>query len=252
MRLVTIILLISIVLFSCKGNRTQKVTVAVANNMQYAIEEIVVEFEKKYNVNVEVSASSSGTLTTQIKQGAPFDVFISANMKYPNVLFYDDLAIEPPKVYASGSLVLWTLDNVDISEGIKSLVADEFKKVAIANPETAPYGIAAVEAMKNANLYDTLKSKLIWGEGIGQVNQYIKSKSVEAGITSKSVLFSKKIKEKGSHVEIDKTLYKPISQGIVLLKSGKENNLKNAELFYNFMFSEEVKSILTKFGYEVK
>ena len=149
-------------------------------------------------------------------------------------------------------MVLWTLDDLDISKGIQSLLSDNFKKIAIANPETAPYGIAAVEAMKNAVLYDSLNSKLIWGEGIGQVNQYIKSKSVDAGITSKSVLFSNKIKQKGNHIEIDKKLYKPISQGVVLLKSGKEKNLKNAKLFYNFMFSDETKSILTKFGYEVK
>jgi len=173
-------------------------------------------------------------------------------MKYPNTLFEEGLAMEAPKVYANGSLVLWTLNGKDISEGMKSLLSDDFKKIAIANPETAPYGIAAVEAMKKVNLYDDLNPKLIWGEGIGQVNQYIKSKSVDAGITSKSVLFSKKISTKGNHIEIDKSLYKPIHQGIVLLKSGKEKNLKNAELFYNFMFSKETKSILTKFGYEVK
>ncbi len=246
------ILILSLVFFSCESKKEDKVTIAVANNMQYAMEEIVVAFEKKYTVKVEVSASSSGTLTTQIKQGAPFDVFISANMKYPNTLFEEGFTTANPKVYAYGSLVLWTLDDLDISKGIQSLLSDNFKKIAIANPETAPYGIAAVEAMKNAVLYDSLNSKLIWGEGIGQVNQYIKSKSVDAGITSKSVLFSNKIKQKGNHIEIDKKLYKPISQGVVLLKSGKEKNLKNAKLFYNFMFSDETKSILTKFGYEVK
>ena len=242
---------LGLVLFSCSNNNEPKVTVAVSNNMQYAMEEIVVAFEKQHQVRVELSASSSGTLATQIKQGAPFDIFISANMKYPNALFEEGLAMEAPKVYANGSLVLWTLSGTNIEGGLKALLTDEFKKIAIANPETAPYGIAAVDAMKNAKLYEELESKLIWGEGIGQVNQYIKSKSVDAGITSKSVLFSKKITEKGNHVAIDKSLYEPIHQGIVLLKSGKEKNLKNAALFYNFMFSEETKSILTKFGYEV-
>ena len=249
---IVISIFLALLIFSCGNNNKPKVTVAVSNNMQYAMEEIVVAFEKQHAVRVELSASSSGTLTTQIKQGAPFDIFISANMKYPNTLFEEGLAMEAPKVYANGSLVLWTLNGKDISEGMKSLLSDDFKKIAIANPETAPYGIAAVEAMKKVNLYDDLNPKLIWGEGIGQVNQYIKSKSVDAGITSKSVLFSKKISTKGNHIEIDKSLYKPIHQGIVLLKSGKEKNLKNAELFYNFMFSKETKSILTKFGYEVK
>jgi molybdate transport system substrate-binding protein len=241
--------------FSCASdieNKEKTVTIAVANNMLFAVEEISHLFQQKHRIKVQISSGSSGTLTTQIKQGAPFDIFISANMKYPNKLFEEGLAMEAPKVYANGALILWTLNEFNLEEGINVLLMNEFKKIAIANPETAPYGIAAVEAMKKANLYNILRPKLIWGEGIGQVNQYIKSKAVDAGITSKSVLFAKKITEKGNHIEIDKSLYEPIHQGIVLLKSGKEKNLTNAELFYNFMFSEETKSILTKFGYEVK
>jgi len=246
-------LLFFALLWSCAGDSADKnkLNVAVANNMQYAMKEIVVAFEKKHNINVNLSAGSSGTLTTQIKQGAPFDLFVSANMKYPNTLFKEKLATEKPKIYALGSLILWTTKQSNLEGGLAALLNDEYKKVAIANPETAPYGIAAVEAIKNAGLYGQLEQKLIWGEGIGQVNQYIESKSVDAGLTSKSVLYSKLTDNSGAHVEIDKSLYSPIEQGIVLLKKGSENNPANAQLFYNFMFSEETKSILTKFGYDV-
>ncbi|MDG1477503.1 MAG: molybdate ABC transporter substrate-binding protein [Vicingaceae bacterium] len=239
-------------LFSCSGSKENKITVAVANNMQYAIKEITAAFEKEHGIRVEVSASSSGTLTTQIKQGAPFDVFISANMKYPNTLYKDGFTIEAPKVYAEGALVLWTLNDKRLDGGLAVLLDEEFRKVAIANPETAPYGIAAIEALEKANLHSQIEQKIVWGEGIGQVNQYIKSKSVDAGITSKSVLYSKNIKNKGVSIDVDKNLYTPIEQGIVLLKHGKKTNSKNAELFYKFMFSEKTKTILTKFGYDVK
>lgn len=248
---IVIIIFCTILLYSCENSNEPKVTIAVANNMQYAMEDIATAFEKAHHIKVEISASSSGTLTTQIKQGAPFDIFISANMKYPNALFVDGLTVDAPEIYAYGSLILWTLNDVKTEGGLKTLLADDFRKIAIANPETAPYGIAAVEALKNANLYEDISPKLIWGEGIGQVNQYIKSKSVDAGLTSKSVLFSKKLSKKGNSIEIDKSLYKPIQQGLVMLKFGKEKNFKNADLFYKFMFSDETKTILTKFGYEV-
>jgi molybdate transport system substrate-binding protein len=147
--------------------------------------------------------------------------------------------------------VLWNLKDLSLKDGLKTLLDDKFKKIAIANPETAPYGMAALEALKNAKLNDALAPKIIWGEGVSQINQYVKSESVDAGLTSKSVLFSPKIKKKGNSIDIDKDLYTPIEQGIVLLKYGKNNNNKNAELFYKFMFSDKTKTILTKFGYDV-
>tara|TARA_B100000809_G_scaffold252894_1_gene288198 strand:+ start:14876 stop:15631 length:756 start_codon:yes stop_codon:yes gene_type:complete len=247
-----LLILISLILFSCGGAKEEKITIAVANNMRYAMDEIAEEFEKKNHIRVEVSSSSSGTLTTQIKQGAPFDIFVSANMRYPNILFKEGFTENSPKVYAYGSLVLWTLKDISLKDGLSALLSNDFRKIAIANPETAPYGIAALEALKNAKLDKALKSKIIWGEGVSQINQYVKSESVDAGLTSKSVLFSPKIKQKGHSVDVDKDLYSPIEQGIVMLKHGKSKNEKNAELFYKFMFSDETKTILTKFGYVVK
>jgi len=247
-----VVFLLMFVAISCKNSRDSKVTVAVAANMQYAMEEIVDKFESTYSVKVQTSSSSSGILTTQIRQGAPFDIFVSANMLYPNTLYAEGLASTTPKVYAYGALIMWTLEEgLNIDKGLESLLQSDVKKVAIANFDTAPYGIAALEAIKNASLYDSLKSKFIVGESIGQVNQYIQSKTVNLGITSKSVLYSPNVKIKGRSVDVDENLYTPISQGIVVLKNGKEKNLKNTKLFYDFMFSDEAKSILSNYGYNV-
>ncbi len=241
---------LAIIFVACKSNNKPKVTLAVANNMQYAMNEIVLKFEEKYAIKVEVSSGSSGTLTSQIQQGAPYDVFISANMKYPKSLYIKKLTVNAPKVYALGSLVLWTLKEIDIKNGLQSLTNSNIQKIAIANPETAPYGIAAMEALQNKALLTVLKSKIVYGEGVSQVNQYVKSKAVDVGITSKSVVYSPKLKSKGIFVDVDKNLYKQIDQGIVILTRGKAKNFKNAKLFYNFMFTPEVKTILTKFGYD--
>ena len=247
---VIILFLLSLFIFSCGNSSDKKISVAVANNMQYAMDEIVLKFEEKYGIDVDVSSGSSGTITSQIQQGAPYDVFISANMKYPKSLYIDKLTVDSPQIYAHGSLVLWTLKDIDINNGLKSLLDNGVQKIAIANPETAPYGIAAMEALNNAKLFNTLNPKIVYGEGVSQVNQYVKSLTVDVGITSKSVIFSPKLRDKGTYFDVDKNLYKQIEQGIVILKRGKEKNFKNAELFYNFMFSPEVKIILTNFGYD--
>ncbi|MEO9805800.1 MAG: molybdate ABC transporter substrate-binding protein [Reichenbachiella sp.] len=238
--------------FSCRNSNEAKVTVAVSANMQYAMQEIMEKFEAKYSIKVEASSSSSGILTTQIRQGAPFDIFMSANMLYPSTLYKEGLAASKPKTYAHGALILWTLkSSVDLDGGLNCLRQNEIEKIAIANSEIAPYGIAALEALNNDSLYDQLRTKFIVGESIGQVNQYIQLKAVDIGITSKSVLYSPHVTEKGKSIEIDQKLYAPIDQGIVILKHGKENNLIHAELFYDFMFSDEVRSILFNFGYNV-
>jgi len=245
-----ILILLLLPILSCKSNHDSKVTIAVANNMQYAMDEIVSIFEKKYEIDVEVSSGSSGTLSTQIKQGAPYDVFISANMKYPKSLFNDGLTVDTPRVYAHGSIVLWTMKDIDIDAGLNSLLDKKVVKIAVANPETAPYGIAAVEALNNSKLYDTLNAKIVYGEGVSQVNQYIESQSVDVGITSKSVIFSPSLKNKGKYKEVNNKIYTQIDQGIVIINRGEEKDYKNAKLFYNFMFSPEVKIILTNFGYQ--
>jgi molybdate transport system substrate-binding protein len=238
-------------LHSCGWNTpsTQHLTIAVASNMQPMMEEITTFFSEQYDITIEVASSSSGMLAAQIKQGAPFDLFLSANLFYPNSLNKSGLTLGAPSVFATGSLILWSLDGTDVSEGISSLLNPTVHNFAIANPETAPYGIAAVQALENSKLMQSIKSKMVMGESIAQVNQYVSSGAVQVGFTSRSTLYSTKAPSTSKSIEVDYTLYQPIEQSIVMLKKGAEANPNASNLFYQYMFSPPAKAVLKRYGY---
>ena len=230
----------------------QQITVAAAANVQFAMNELKTEFTKETGIDVSVIIGSSGQLTAQIKNGAPYDVFISADMKYPETLFQDKAAVDSPRVYADGSLVVWTMKRkIKFDKNLTILLSGKINKIALANPRTAPYGAAAVEALKHFNLYNKVKDKLIYGESIAPTNQFIYSKAADAGFTAKSVVLSPQMKAKGRWMEIDTNSYKPIEQGCVLLKYGYDNHKNESIKFYNFLFSKKAKKILLKYGYKV-
>jgi len=213
-----------------------KLTVAAAANVQYVMNELVKDFENSTGIKTDIILNSSGKLTAQIKEGAPYDVFVSADMKYPQELYKSGYAVDSPKVYANGLLVLWTTQT-GIKPGIdlQVLTSGSVKKIAIANPETAPYGVASVEAMNYYKVYDKVKDKLVYGESISQTNQYITSGSADIGFTAKSIVLSDEMKGKGSWVDINRKAYKSISQGAVILKHGNETNIDAAKKFYDYL-----------------
>jgi molybdate transport system substrate-binding protein len=225
-------------------------TVAVAANVKYAFDELAMEFTKQTGVKVRNVVASSGKLTAQIKSGAPYDVFLSADMDYPAILYKDGQATTSPKVYANGILVLWTAKDVDLKD-VTSLLNTSIKKVAIANPKLAPYGREAINAMDFYNVRTTVEPKLVFGESISQVNQYIDSKSVDVGFTAKAVVLSAGLQGRGKWVEVPHESYQPIAQGIVMLKYGSENNGDAARKFYDFVFSSNAQAIFTKYGYKL-
>jgi molybdate transport system substrate-binding protein len=226
------------------------INIAVAANVSYAIDDLKKEFKKLYpNTKVNVTLGSSGKLTAQIKHGAPYHIFMSANMKYPNALYKDGLAITKPIVYAQGSLAMISTSKVNLSKGIDLLKEKSIKRIAVANPKTAPYGIATKQAIKNSGIYENIKDKFIYGESISQTVSYA-IKATDVGFIAKSSLFSPKMKrfKKGKNwIEIDSKLYTPINQGIVILKEANSN--KEVENFYNFILSENGKKIFKNFGY---
>jgi molybdate transport system substrate-binding protein len=231
----------------------QKITVAVAANMQYAMTALKEKFEKESGITVEVIMGSSGKLTQQIEEGAPFDVFVSADTKYPAELYAKQFTADSPKVYAKGLLVLWTARNdIKPSSNLQLLLDDRIKKIALANPKTAPYGVAAEEVLKHYGLYDKVQTKLVYGESISQTNQFILTQSADIGFTAKSVVLADEMKGKGVWAEVDSKAYSSISQAAVLLKHGEENNKAAAEQFYSFLYSNSAKEIYKKFGYVVK
>jgi len=222
--------------------------VAVAANVRFAFDEISKIYEQKSGIRAVAIVASSGKLTAQIEHGAPYNLFLSANMKYPNYLFEKNLAVSKPKIYALGTLVLWSLNKkIDVSlEGMKD---KKIKKIAIPNPKTAPYGVQALAVLKKYNLKKQLYSKIVFGESVSQTNQYIYSSAADIGITAKSVVMSPSMKNIGRFKEINSEDYSPIKQGIVILKYGDTKNHKISLDFYHFMFSSEVQKILTKYGY---
>jgi molybdate transport system substrate-binding protein len=228
------------------------VHVAVAANVSYAIKALVAEFHNKHpDIKVEVSTASSGKLTAQIKNYAPYEIFLSANMFYPNELYKSGYAITQPKVYAKGSLALLSVDPRDLKQGVYVLKSKDIHRIAIANPKTAPYGIAAKEALENAKLYKVLYPKFIFGDSIATTLIYT-MKAADIGIIAKSALFSPQMKhfKKGiNFVDVDKKLYNPIKQGIVMLKTAQNN--AHAALFYDFLLSDDAKKIFREYGYIV-
>ena len=228
------------------------IKIAVAANVSYAIDDLKKEFNKLYpDTKVKVTLGSSGKLTAQIKNGAPYQLFMSANMKYPKALYEDNIAITKPLIYAQGSLAYISNKKQDFSKGIELLKDEKISKIAIANPKTAPYGKAAVEAMKNAGVYNDIKKKFVYGESISQTVSYAVT-ATDIGLIAKSSLYSPKMArfKKGINwSEVNSKLYTPINQGIVILKEGEKNT--EVEAFYNFILSEKAKKIFEDFGYTV-
>ena len=256
-RVIPVLLLCA--LFSCDGkkgpnhdsSRITTITIATAANTQFAMRELEDLFEASQDsIKIEVVVSSSGKLTAQIQQGAPYDVFLSADMKYPDYLYKEGLALAPPRVYAQGALVAWSSSiQLDTTNWIAEL--QNAVKIAIANPEMAPYGMQALNAFKHLQIEEQIKKKLVFGESISQTNQYIISGACEIGLTAKSVVLSPNIKQKGSWVNIPTEVYQPIQQGLAITKYGSQHSPLKAQAFVDFLFSEKGRAILKKYGYIV-
>jgi len=210
------------------------------------------EFKKiSPNTDVRVTLGSSGKLTAQIKNGAPYQLFMAANMKYPKALYKDKIATTKPVIYAQGSLAILSSKNQDFTQGMRLLESSKIDKIAIANPKTAPYGKAALEAIKNSGVYENIKTKFVYGESISQTVSYAVT-AADIGFIAKSSLFSSKMShyKKGVNwADVDSKLYTPINQGLVILKNGEKNS--EVKAFYDFILSAKAKTIMEKFGYIV-
>ncbi len=226
------------------------VNIAVAANVSYAMDELIAEFNKVYpDVKIQPTFTSSGKLTTQIKSGAPFSVFMSADMKFPQILSDEGFTLTKPRIYAMGALAMLSGKKTDFSKGIALCAGTAVKKIAIANPNTAPYGKAAMEALENAKILDAAKEKFVYADSISQAVIFA-LKEADVGFVAASTLYSPKMKDykEGVHYAlVDPKLYKPIEQGIVLLKQAQGNS--EARAFYDFILSAKAVAIFKKYGY---
>jgi molybdate transport system substrate-binding protein len=231
----------------------QEITVAAAADLQLAMQDIAARFEKDTGKKVKVVYGSSGNFFQQIQNGAPFDLFFSANLDYARKLETTGLA-EPGTLYeyATGKIVLWvpSTSKVDLGDGLRILLNPAIHRIAVANPEHAPYGQAAVAAMKKENVYDGLASKLVMGENISQAASFVLSGSADAGIIALSLALAPNMKDKGRYVEIPAADYPPIEQGCVLLKSSQKKGAARA--FVEFVQTPTVAELLRGYGFGVK
>ena len=234
-------------LSGCVDKKPKKLTIATAANMQFTMLALMEAFTAQSGIKCQSIVGPSGNLTAQITHGAPFDVFVAANMQYPQEVYDKGFALQAPQIFAYGSLILWTAVDT-VTPSLKMITEPQIKHIALANPKTAPYGTAAVEVLKNADLYEQVKDKLVFGQSIAQTDQFIISGAATLGFTAKSVVLSKEMKNKGKWVEIDHGLYKKISQGVVVIKHKDKNNAE-AQQFYDFLFTPRAKKIVEDFGY---
>ena len=246
------LLAILAVLFSDLSARAQEISAAAASDLKFAMNELAGQFEKQTRTKVNVTYGSSGNFFAQLQNGAPFDLFFSADIEYPKKLEAAGLAEAGTLYqYAVGRIVIWTPADakVDVTkQGWKILLDSSVQKIAIANPEHAPYGRAAVAAMQKAGIYEQVKSKLVYGENISQTAQFVQSGNAQAGIIALSLAISPPMKD-GKSWEIPAEMHPAIEQGAIVLKSAK--NKDAARAFLEFVKSKEGRVTLEKYGFAI-
>lgn len=240
------------ILVSCDHESKKDLLIAAAANMQYAMPELIESFEAQHQLQCDLVIGSSGKLTTQIIQGAPYDIFFAADLSYPEEIRKTILDLDLAKIYATGELILAAKDGKSEILPSEILKNDSPIKIAIANPKFAPYGKAATEYLENLGIVNQDNIQVVLAESISQVNQYLLTSSVDVAVTSKSSLSASKLKDNVRWEAIDQSLYTPLSQSALVLNAvvsaGKEKAAK-AALFLNFVLSPKGQAILQSNGY---
>lgn len=228
----------------------KEIRVAAASDLNLAMAELAKNFEKQAKTKVNVTYGSSGNFFSQIQNGAPFDLFFSADIEYPRKLEAAGLAEAGTLYeYAVGQIVIWTPPDAKVNVaklGWKALLDASVQKIAIANPEHAPYGRAAVAALQKAGIYESVKAKLVYGENISQAAQFVQSGNAQAGIIALSLVISPAMKD-GKQWEIPPDMHPAIEQGVIVLKNAKNRDI--ASDFLDFIKGAAGRSILAKFGF---
>ncbi|WP_035382699.1 molybdate ABC transporter substrate-binding protein [Ferriphaselus sp. R-1] len=229
-----------------------EVNAAVAANFQKPMEEIAAAFQKDTGHTVKLSFGSSGKFYAQIKEGAPFDLFLAADVKYPKLLEEEGWALKDTRfVYALGKLVLWSAQPGLVDSKGAVLAKGKFNKVSYADPKLAPYGLAAQETLQKMKLWDSIQSKMVTGDSIGQAYQFIASGNAELGFIALSQITKDGKVSEGSYWLVSPELYNPIEQSATLLTKAKDNDAAKALLAY-LRGNKKALAVIEKFGYGLK
>lgn len=246
------IILVLLVLLLCPVPSVfaDEFAVAAASDLNFAIKELIVLYERETGHHVKLSLGSSGNFYAQLQQGAPFDLYFSADIGYPRKLEEAGLTVPGTLYrYAVGRVVLWApkTSPLDVSKGLTILREPTVKKIAIANPKHAPYGRAAVAAMEHMQVYADVKDRLVLGENISQAAQFIESGACDVGIIALSLALAPAMKERGTFWEIPADAHPPLEQGAIILKQSKHQDA--ARQFLNFMKSPQGQEVMTRYGF---
>jgi molybdate transport system substrate-binding protein len=231
----------------------QELTVAAAADLQFAMQEMAARFQKQTGKTVRVIYGSSGNFFQQIQNGAPFDMFFSANLDFAKKL--EAAGLTDPGTYyqyARGKIVLWVPkeSKIDLTSGMKALLDPSVKKIAVANPQHAPYGQAAVAAMQKENLYERVKDKFVLGENISQTASFVVSGAADVGKVALSLALSPSMKDKGRYAEVPPGEYPPIEQACVILGSSRSKD--TARQFLSFIKTPAIGDVLRSYGFDVQ
>ncbi len=243
------VLLVCVAL-NARAAEQRELRIAAAADLKFALDELAARYEKDSGTKINVTYGSSGDFFSQIQNGAPFDVFLSADSEYPRKLEAAGFA-EPGTLYeyAIGRIVIWMPQSsgVDLMRlGWKSLLDARVEKIAIANPEHAPYGRAAVAALRRAGIYEQVRAKLVYGENISQAAQFVDSGNAQAGILAFSLALSPPMKD-GKRWDIPADMYPRMAQAAVIMKSARDKEA--ARGFLAFLKSEGGRQIFGKYGF---
>jgi molybdate transport system substrate-binding protein len=226
----------------------ESLRIAAASDLRFAMEEIVAEYRREHPDNhVEVVYGSSGNFHTQIQQGAPYDMYFSADIEYPRELVKSGFAKSDVRPYAIGRIVLWSARLDASTLTLDDLATLDVAKIAIANPAHAPYGKRAAEALRATGVWDDVESKLVYGENIAQTAQFVQSGNAQIGILALSLALSPQLQAQGGYYLIPDALHEPLEQGFIITKRATANSA--AETFAQYMDSASARSVMRRYGF---
>lgn len=226
----------------------RKLRIAAASDLKYAMDSVIATYSLSHqDVSVIVTYGSSGKFFEQISNGAPFDLYFSADVSYPDKLAALGKTGHPVMKYGTGRMVIWSRRVDPNVGGMRSLMDNKIGKIAIANPQHAPYGQRAVEAMKYEGVYEDVKGKLVFGENISQAAHFLTTGAADAGIVALSLALSPAMKSQGKYFLIPETAHQPLEQAVVILKAAASN--ADARAFQDFVLSDGGQAILSYFGF---
>lgn len=247
-RIVKYVGLAALVLTMTRPALAEKLTIAAAADLKFAMAEVVDKFRAtRPGDRIEVIYGSSGKFFTQIKNGAPFDMYFSADIAFPRELEKQGLSVGPTRPYAIGRIVLWSLKPELAKTALKDLPKAPIRRFAIANPQHAPYGLRAQEALEHQGAWGAMKQKLVMGENIAHTAQFIDTGAAEAGIVALALVLSPTMQGKGAWKLIPDAWHEPLEQGYVITKRATGNRL--AAEFAEYMVSEPARVIMRRYGF---